>query len=234
MGNGSPKEADRFTDLGRAVPGEACMPITFYCPRCARKLRAPDNAAGQSSTCPGCGNRVACPEPVYDAEVVEMTVKQPKAKVVEMTLLQPPAVDPYADLDDGKPYGLVNGPAAEQTDSLGAEGRRPCPMCGELIVASAAKCRFCGEVFDQTLRKKKGKNAGKSASRSPRVSAASASREIVVGGLCLVAGLGMTIVSFANAQAGKNSGRYFIWYGLIIGGVVGIVRGIQAQAGSSR
>jgi hypothetical protein len=50
------------------------MPITFYCPRCTRKLRAPDNAAGRSSTCPGCGNRVTCPEPVYDAEVGEMTV----------------------------------------------------------------------------------------------------------------------------------------------------------------
>ncbi len=35
----------------------------------------------------------------------------------------------------------------------GAEAlRRPCPMCGEpMIVAAAAKCRFCGAVFDPRL-----------------------------------------------------------------------------------
>ncbi|HKB42380.1 MAG TPA: hypothetical protein VKD72_38495, partial [Gemmataceae bacterium] len=27
------------------------------------------------------------------------------------------------------------------------EARRPCPMCGEMIIASAVKCRFCGEIF---------------------------------------------------------------------------------------
>jgi len=29
--------------------------------------------------------------------------------------------------------------------------RRPCPICGEMIPATAAKCRFCGEIFDSTL-----------------------------------------------------------------------------------
>ena len=136
------------------------MPITFYCPRCARKFRAPDNAAGRSSTCPGCGNRVMCPEPVYEAEVVELPVKEPK--VVEMKLLESPAFNPYDDLDDGKPYGLVDGPAVgAEADAPSGEARRPCPMCGEMIVTSAAKCRFCGEVFDSTL-KKKGKKTGKS------------------------------------------------------------------------
>jgi len=31
--------------------------------------------------------------------------------------------------------------------------RQPCPMCGEMILKDAIKCRFCGEVFDQTLAK---------------------------------------------------------------------------------
>ena len=26
-------------------------------------------------------------------------------------------------------------------------GRRPCPVCGEMIMASAKVCRFCGEQF---------------------------------------------------------------------------------------
>ncbi len=47
------------------------MAISFSCPRCGKKLKAPDNAAGKSSKCPGCGSPVTCPEPVYDAELVE-------------------------------------------------------------------------------------------------------------------------------------------------------------------
>ena len=30
--------------------------------------------------------------------------------------------------------------------------RRPCPICGEMIVAKAAKCRFCGEIFDESMK----------------------------------------------------------------------------------
>ncbi len=33
------------------------------------------------------------------------------------------------------------------------DDRRPCSACGELIVATAAKCRFCGEFFDETLKR---------------------------------------------------------------------------------
>ena len=35
--------------------GGACMPISFQCPRCGKKLKAPDTAVGKSSKCPGCG-----------------------------------------------------------------------------------------------------------------------------------------------------------------------------------
>src|SRR6516162_2664927 len=107
------------------------MSISFKCPQCGKKLKAPDAAAGKTSTCPGCGGKVTCPEPVYDAEVVEMTP------------LESESADPYGDLAEGDAYGVVEPlPAA----SSSTEGRRPCPMCGEMIVATAAKCRHCGEV----------------------------------------------------------------------------------------
>ena len=51
-------------------------------------------------------------------------------------------------------------PAAGRGNPDG-RGRRPCPMCGEMIVATAAKCRFCGEVFDPTLKKAKSKKKKK-------------------------------------------------------------------------
>jgi predicted RNA-binding Zn-ribbon protein involved in translation (DUF1610 family) len=124
------------------------MSISFQCPRCGKKLKAPDAAAGKSSKCPGCGGTVTCPEPVYDAEVVDMDLAPEK----------PSGFNPFADLDDDKPYGVA-GPQPVQESS--DDGRRPCPMCGELIVANAAKCRFCGEVFDPTLKKVKSKKKKK-------------------------------------------------------------------------
>ena len=30
--------------------------------------------------------------------------------------------------------------------------RKPCPMCGELIAATAVKCRFCGHYLDPSVR----------------------------------------------------------------------------------
>jgi predicted RNA-binding Zn-ribbon protein involved in translation (DUF1610 family) len=123
------------------------MSISFKCHQCGKKLKAPESAAGKSSTCPGCGGTVTCPEAVYDAEVVDMAVEEPG---------QPAGPNPYDDLDDGKAYGVADSAPA---DAAG-DGRRPCPMCGEMIVATAAKCRYCGEVFDSSLKKVK-KTGGK-------------------------------------------------------------------------
>jgi hypothetical protein len=41
--------------------------------------------------------------------------------------------------------------------------REPCPACGEMIVKGAAKCRFCGEILDPSLKKlEKKKNKARS------------------------------------------------------------------------
>ena len=78
---------------------------------------------------------MTCPEPDDDGEVVEM----------QLTPAKPKGFDPFADMDDDKPYGVAaGGPASD----AGGENRQPCPACGEMIMATAAKCRFCGEVLD--------------------------------------------------------------------------------------
>jgi predicted RNA-binding Zn-ribbon protein involved in translation (DUF1610 family) len=118
------------------------MSITFQCSRCGKKLKAPDSAVGKASACPGCGTSVTCPQPVYDAEAVE-TRRNPR---------KPAGADPFAELDADKPYELIT-PLSQS--AAPTESRRPCPMCGEMIMASAAKCRYCNEVFDPTLNKGK-------------------------------------------------------------------------------
>ena len=59
-------------------------------------------------------------------------------------------------------------------------------MCGEMIVATAAKCRFCGEVFDPTLKKIKSKKKKKKSYSAEDESLTGS--EIAIGILCSVVG----------------------------------------------
>ena len=34
-----------------------------------------------------------------------------------------------------------------------SKSRKPCPLCGEMIAVAAAKCRYCGEIFDSRMKK---------------------------------------------------------------------------------
>jgi len=111
------------------------MAISFSCPKCGRNLKAADDAAGRSFKCPGCTSTVTCPEPVYDAELLDSPCAPAEAA---------------AGPDPGGAYAMAGSPVEA---AVAGDVRRPCPMCGEMIVATAAKCRFCGEIFDATLKK---------------------------------------------------------------------------------
>jgi hypothetical protein len=94
------------------------------------------------------------------------------------------------------------------------EGRRPCPMCGEMIAASAIKCRYCGEVFDPTLRR---------AERSKRARADDSDMNGVDWLLAILcSGIGC-IVGIVYAIQGKSKGGKMIGisilFALIWGGV---------------
>lgn len=118
------------------------MPISVSCPECGKGLKAPDALAGKKAKCPGCGAVVPIPMAVVDAEVVDD--EPPPLPSKSKTSPKRPAPvedeydDPFDDLDDGE--ANVSGGSTEK--------RKPCPMCGEMILAAAAKCRFCGENFD--------------------------------------------------------------------------------------
>jgi uncharacterized RDD family membrane protein YckC/predicted RNA-binding Zn-ribbon protein involved in translation (DUF1610 family) len=116
------------------------MSISVKCEACGKTLKAPDTAAGKKAKCPGCGETVKIPnvEVIYDAEVSE-------DDEVEN--------DPFGGIDS------YDSPAVEP-----GERRKPCPACGEMILSNAAKCRYCGEIFDSKLKRSGGKR-GKSSSR---------------------------------------------------------------------
>jgi predicted RNA-binding Zn-ribbon protein involved in translation (DUF1610 family) len=99
--------------------------IQFECPTCGKKLRAPESAAGKKGKCPGCQKVFQVPEPIYEAEEADV---------------------PVVEIDEG---ASEDQPEIDETQ----DDRRPCPMCGEMIKVNAAKCRFCGEVFDETLER---------------------------------------------------------------------------------
>ncbi len=126
------------------------MPINMNCPSCSKLLAAPDTAAGKRAKCPSCGQIMIVPEVVHDAEEFGSPPLEPST--------------PFSPLPSASPTGSwldeMQDPAVESTPpGAGAEARRPCPECGEMIMVGAAKCRFCNAIFDPRLKLKAARNA---------------------------------------------------------------------------
>jgi DNA-directed RNA polymerase subunit M/transcription elongation factor TFIIS len=124
------------------------MPISVKCPDCSQGLKAPDALAGKKAKCPKCGGIVPIPAAESDAIAVVNKRWPPVKEEIE-------EFDEFGDAED-----------YEDTPDETADERRPCPMCGERILAWAVKCRYCGEIVDDdaalTVRrlKKKKKKSG--------------------------------------------------------------------------
>ena len=61
-----------------------------------------------------------------------------------------------AETDDQDAYGS----ASSYDDGNELDNKRPCPACGEEIKKKAAKCRFCGEMFDANLKRRSNSKRG--------------------------------------------------------------------------
>lgn len=133
-----------------AAPPKASTPMS-KCPGCGKEIQVPESMAGKRVKCPACSHVWQVPGGVVDAEA----------------LPELPALTSRFDdlMSDSYPLATdranAGGPAG-QPAAAAEPPRRPCPMCGEMIVQGAAKCRFCNAIFDETLRRaeKKKKRKG--------------------------------------------------------------------------
>lgn len=156
------------------------MPVQFSCPSCGKSLKAKEEMAGRMAKCPYCQAQVQVPEAVAPAEEVPVAAE-------EMP------VDSYA--------------VQATPEAPPREDRRPCPMCGEMIKNDAVKCRFCGEVFDETLKRSEKRRKGAS-----RADSELSGVDLLLCILC--SGIGC-IVGIVYAAQGKPKGAKMIGLSLI-------------------
>ena len=106
----------------------------------------------------------------------------------------------------------------------GSDDRRPCPACGEEIKKNAVKCRFCGEIFDKSLKAKAKKDAGGE-------DASLTTGDWVVGILC--SGIGC-IAGIVWMIQGKPKGIKMIGLSLLVQAIIGVVRVAIEMANQGR
>jgi predicted RNA-binding Zn-ribbon protein involved in translation (DUF1610 family) len=112
------------------------MTIVFNCGDCGSRIQAPDNLARQQARCPTCQAVVTVPEKAFNAEEVPSR----------------PASTRPTDFDFRSSTGQDDSSQIYSSEEA-SEDRRPCPMCGEMILMDAVKCRYCGEVLDPALQR---------------------------------------------------------------------------------
>ena len=106
------------------------MSIQVVCPSCKAAFKASETAAGKQARCPKCSG------------VIEIPAAGAAAA----------ADDEIVDAEEASSQSLGDDAADEAFAGLtDPTGRKPCPLCGEMIVSDAVKCRYCGEVLDKSM-----------------------------------------------------------------------------------
>ena len=182
------------------------MPISVKCSDCGKSLKAPDALAGKKAKCPDCGAIVPIPKAALDAEEMrDEPVSKPKPKAKPK-----PVEDDYDSTFDDIADDEANAPVDESAK------RKPCPMCGELIAKTAAKCRYCGEVLDPALRKR-AKKKGSSTSSEDELTGVDIALCVLCSGIGCIVGI-VALCRGQSSRGGKMIGislvMQFVWGGI--------------------
>jgi len=171
------------------------VPIKVTCAGCGVSLTTPDTSAGKRAKCPKCGQAIEIPAASAEDEVF-----------------------------DAEP-SLLDGLSEEEltAGAVSQEQREPCPVCGELIVRDAVKCRFCGEIFDATLKKQEQKKLKKELAASEGSDLTTF--EWIIALLC--SGIGC-IVGIVWMIQGKPKGKKMLMVSLCVQGFWMVVQFVIA------
>ena len=159
--------------------------LEFACPACRRPLRLPQSWAGRSGACPRCREQVQVP-----------TTSQPLGDATG------PKLEPAGSKAGAASRGAPGDPG------LPGLARRPCPSCGEAIVSTAAKCRFCGEEL-RPIQRLPGQRRPPQplASRGERLAAYTIDRAVWVPGLCL----GVAAIALSDMPRSSRPPAGLLW-----------------------
>jgi hypothetical protein len=145
------------------------MPVIIDCKTCGRKLRVPDDLAGQLVKCPTCGYTFESAgsrpgEPQEPARLPARTAVPERPSSIPKTHVPDPAERPtragggfgFVQVSESKadppaPGRRPPAPLPDGRDSGRAPPRRAterCPACGDFVDEFASRCRRCGEWLD--------------------------------------------------------------------------------------
>jgi len=169
-----------------------------------------------SVKCADCGKALKAPDSLAGKKAkcpdCGATVPIPKPTIDAEELFDEPAADDYEESDS----------PADDSDA-----RKPCPMCGEMIASAAAKCRYCGEVFDSRVskggRRKRG-GAVQYAGFWLRFVAAIVDGILVQIISGILGGIAGVIIGAAARGAGGNQNGIIV-FAQIVGFIIGLLTG---------
>ncbi len=153
-------------------PHESPTFMIVACPNCRTKITAPDHAAGRKAKCPSCGAIMMLPAPVHDAETFDHGLQSSPSASGPLSAPMGSGISDLLDETD-EMYSLQTSPASGPQSPSNPFGqgvqpsmvdpglpRRPCPACGEMIIMSALKCDYCGELLDPGLKRRSRRGGG--------------------------------------------------------------------------
>ena len=180
------------------------MAIHVTCPSCKAAFKTDDSAAGKRAKCPNCAGPIQIPVPLGESDLI----------------------DEPAGMDETAAWGFTDDELALEPPvevEKPNEGRRPCPMCGEMILNDAIKCRFCGEIFDPTLKKQARRQSEDDGDSNLSTG------EIVLAILC--SGIGCILGIIWMIQ-GKPKGAKMVGISLAAGVVWNIISALLSNLGN--
>jgi Domain of unknown function (DUF4190) len=110
-----------------------------------------------------------------------------------------------------------------EPELVSAQSEKPCPFCGEMILAAARKCRYCKEYLDPALRSAATVPQGLDRLLTPAGTPASAIAAGYLGLLSVLPFFGLLAILFGIIALRKLKqnpqlpGRFRAWFGIVVG-----------------